>query len=135
VVLLTLFCRALLSDIASGVSSIGTSTALFVTAGGFLLASMAVVVLQASRVAHRVAGPEYRLRQSLQRIRGGDLSFRINLRKGDMLTGLAQECNELLDWLNRCPPSGCQTGTDLVEVLPDQLLEAQPAMVEEPARP
>lgn len=135
VVLLTVLCRQMLGGIAIGESGIDTSTALFVTAGGFLLSSMAVVVLQASRVAHRVAGPEYRLCQSLQRIRGGDLSFRIHLRKGDMLTGLAQECNELLDWLNRCPPAGCRTGTDLVEVLPDRLLEAQPAMAEEMARP
>ena len=68
------------------------------------------------RLAGRVAGPEYRLRRALQRIRTGDLGFRVNLRRGDLLAGLAQECNELLDWLNANPPRGAHTGTDIVEV-------------------
>lgn len=134
VLLLTFFCHRMLCGIASGESGMQMSTAIFLSAGGFLVASMAVVVLQASRVAQRVAGPEYRLRQSLQRIRGGDISFRIHLRKGDMLVGLAQECNELLDWLNRCPPPGCKTGTDVFDVSPDHLLDEQPALNEELAR-
>ncbi|MFM1872696.1 MAG: hypothetical protein RL398_2118, partial [Planctomycetota bacterium] len=81
---------------------------LYLAAGLFVFASVAVVAVQSLRVAARVAGPEYRLRLALQRIRSGDLGFRIHLRRGDLLTGLARECNELLDWLNANPPSGAR---------------------------
>jgi hypothetical protein len=32
------------------------------------------------------------------------------------LTGLARDCNELLDWLNQNPPSGAHTGNDVHEL-------------------
>jgi hypothetical protein len=116
VVGLTGYCSHLLAEAESGrAAPIGTA-ALYVGAGCFLLASVAVVLLQAARVCHRVAGPEYRLRAALARIRSGDLTFRVHLRRGDLLTGLADECNELLEWLNRNPPSGATTGSDVVEV-------------------
>ncbi len=89
---------------------------LAVVGGGFLLVSLAVVVVQAMRVAHRVAGPEYRLIQTLRRIRTGDLTVRAHLRHGDLLRGLATEVNELVEWLNRNPPDGATTGGDVVEL-------------------
>jgi hypothetical protein len=113
---LTGYCRYLLTEAESGRSALVGTGALYVGAGGFLLASAAVIFMQAARVCHRVAGPEYRLRAALARIRSGDLSFRVHLRRGDLLTALADECNELLEWLNRNPPSGTTTGTDVVEV-------------------
>jgi hypothetical protein len=85
-------------------------------AGGAAAIFAAVLMLQTARVARRVAGPEYRLIQCLRRLRGGDLSFRVHLRRGDLLGDLAGECNELIEWLNRNPPRDCRTGTDLIEV-------------------
>jgi hypothetical protein len=116
VVVLTLYCESLLADATSGRAVVAGDLPLVLAAGGFLAAAAAVVVLQASRVASRVAGPEYRLRVALQRIRGGDIGFRVHLRRGDLLTGLAHECNELLDWLNANPPAGVATGSDVVDV-------------------
>jgi len=113
---ITIFCRRLLQD-ATEVGATGPADLpIYVAAGCFLLSAGAVVVIQSSRVAERVAGPEHRLIQGLRRLRSGDLSFRLNLRKGDLLTGLAHECNELIEWLNQNPPVGARTGSDMLEV-------------------
>jgi len=132
VVALTLYCRVLLSEAAEGrIVAVGDAP-LLLFAGGFLVASAAVVVVQSLRVASRVVGPEFRLRQALQQIRKGDIGFRVHLRRGDLLTGLADECNELLDWLNTNPPQGVSKGTDVVRVaaarpaVRDQLVEVAP---------
>ncbi|MGE3172297.1 MAG: hypothetical protein AB7O97_06690 [Planctomycetota bacterium] len=92
------------------------SLPLYLTAGSCLLAAVSVVVLQAARVSDRVVGPERRLVESLRRLRSGDLSFRVSLRRGDLLTDLAAECNRVLEWLNANPPAGARTGTDVFEV-------------------
>ena len=109
----------------------GSARPLVVVAAAFLFLAAAVTVVQAARVAHRVAGPEYRLRQALQRIRAGDLTFRVHLRKGDLMSGLAHECNELLEWLNANPPAGARTGSDLLDLQGQELPEAV-GVVEEP---
>lgn len=116
VVMLTLFCHHLLVAAADGEAVEVGTLPLYVAACCFLLAAGAVVVLQSIRVAQRVAGPEYRLIQSLRRIRAGDVSFRIHLRRSELLHELAAECNALLDWLNHNPPVGARTGTDVFEV-------------------
>jgi hypothetical protein len=116
VVALGVYCRSLLGAAVAG-EQVGIGTfGFWACVGGFLLASAAVVVVQSMRLAHRVAGPELRLRRALHRIRCGDVGFRITLRRGDLLGGIARECNELIDWLNRNPPPGVRTGSDIVEV-------------------
>ena len=121
VLALAWYCRKLLRDADAGhVVAVG-DTPLLLFVGAFLVAGVAVVAVQSLRVANRVAGPEYRLRLALQRIRGGDVGFRVSLRRGDLLTGLAAECNELLDWLNRNPPAGVGAGTDVVEMPPQRV--------------
>jgi methyl-accepting chemotaxis protein len=98
---------------------------IYLAAACCLLVACLVVVVQGTRMAYRVAGPEHRLIQSLRRVRKGDLAFRVSLRRGDLLSGLAQECNELLDYLNTNPPSGAKTGTDVVDVaFEDEVREA-----------
>jgi hypothetical protein len=116
VVALTLYCSNLLQAAAAG-RVVAIDDALFMlVVGGFLAATSAVVGIQSVRLSNRVSGPEFRLRQALQRIRTGDVGFRITLRRGDLLVALAHECNQLLDWLNRNPPNGAHTGGDIVEV-------------------
>lgn len=99
VVALVVYCRALLQDAAAGREVAVGESGFWLSVGGFLLASVVVFVFQVVRMASRVAGPEFRLRRSLQRIRSGDLGFRVELRRGDLLGGLAEECNLLVDWL------------------------------------
>lgn len=127
VVALAWYCRNLLGDADAGRLVAVGDMPLLLFVGAFLVAGAAVVAVQSLRVANRVAGPEYRLRQALQRIRSGDVGFRISLRRGDLLTGLAAECNELLEWLNHNPPAGVRTGTDVVEVQPQRAVAGRRA--------
>jgi hypothetical protein len=113
---LVVYCHSLLGDAAAGRPVEVGSGGFWLAIVGFFAACIAVVLLQSLRLAHRIAGPEWRLRRALRRIRAGDLGFRITLRRGDLLGGLAHECNELLDWLNANPPVGTRTGGDVVEV-------------------
>jgi hypothetical protein len=113
---LAIYCRSLLSVAARGEEITIGATGFWLVVGGFLLTCGAVVLVQSVRLAARVAGPEYRLRRALQRIRSGDVAFRVTLRRGDLLGGIAQDCNSLLDWLNANPPTGVQTGSDVVEL-------------------
>ncbi len=103
--------------------TIDVSTLLVPFAALFVAGSMVVVVFQSLHVANRVAGPEQRLKQTLQRVRRGDLSNRIHLRRGDLLGPLARECNELLDWLNANPPAGTVGGSDVVPLEPVEVGE------------
>lgn len=123
VVALTFCCGELLERAAQGRPALMGAGLVYLVVGAFLLASALVVVVQALRVASRVAGPEHRLRVAMQRIRAGDIGFRVALRRGDLLGSLATECNALLDWLNHNPPGSVRTGGDLVE-LPAQTEES-----------
>lgn len=123
---LTDYCRRILAESAQAVPAGLDQFTLALVLGGFLLASAALVVVQAARVATRLEGPERRLIEALRRMRGGDLAFRVHLRRGDPLTGVARECNELLDWLNQNPPAGAQVGGDIVEVAHEHLEEVAP---------
>ncbi|MCB9886250.1 MAG: hypothetical protein H6838_12205 [Planctomycetes bacterium] len=116
VVALTMFCGELLERAATGQPAELGLGAIYLLAGTFLFASAVMVAVQSLRVAARVSGPEHRLRLAMQRIRSGDVGFRVNLRRGDLLGELAQECNALLDWLNQNPPGAVRTGGDLVEL-------------------
>jgi nitrogen fixation/metabolism regulation signal transduction histidine kinase len=123
---LTDYCRQMLSDAKHAASGAMDGFTLTFVLGGFVLASAALVMVQASRIANRVEGPERRLIQALRRMRGGDLSFRVHLRRGDPLAGVARECNELLDWLNANPPVGARVGGDIVDVGHERLTEVAP---------
>ena len=71
-----------------------------------ILSAGCMVALQAMRYSHRIAGPSFRLLQSLERIKRGNLEFRVELRDGDELQDLAEGINELIDWLEEHPPRG-----------------------------
>jgi len=70
----------------------------------FELIAAGMLVMHALRLSHTIAGPAYRIAKSIERIRSGDISFRVQLRKGDHLTELRDEMNLLLEWLQKNPP-------------------------------
>ncbi|MBX3462054.1 MAG: hypothetical protein KF830_02705 [Planctomycetes bacterium] len=109
-------CRVLLADAGAADRVVRADLRLVFVLGGFVLACAALVGVQAARVAGRLMGPERRLVDALRRMRSGDLAFRVHVRRGDPLTGVVRECNELLDWLNANPPAGVRTGGDVIEM-------------------
>jgi hypothetical protein len=113
---LALYCHAVLTAAADGREPPIGGASFWLAVVAFFAAAAGAIVLQCVRLASRVAGPEYRLRRAMQRIRGHDVGFRVSLRRGDLLSGLARECNDLLDWLNENPPEGVRTGGDVVEI-------------------
>ncbi|MCB9879854.1 MAG: hypothetical protein H6835_19860 [Planctomycetes bacterium] len=92
---------------------------LLLAAAALLCSLLLVVTVEVLREAGRYRAPEQTLRLAMQRIRAGDVGFRVGLRRGDPLTGLARECNELLEWLNVNRPPGVRGGGDIVEVAVD----------------
>ncbi len=78
-----------------------TLAPLFVSLFFFILTAGALVVVQALRYSHRIAGPMYRLCQSIKRIQKGDLDFHVKLRDGDELTEIATELNHLISTLKK----------------------------------
>ena len=119
-VIVAVFCRRLLGEAMRADAQLPSLVPLFLSLLGFVIVSAIVVVLQALRFSHRIAGPAYRLLKSMERLRSGDLAFRVHLRKGDHLVELADELNRVLDYLNEHPPRGATTGSDIVEVEADE---------------
>jgi methyl-accepting chemotaxis protein len=50
-------------------------------------------------ISHKIAGPVYRLKKSLQDITEGNLNFKVKLRKWDDLKDLAEHVNQLVEEL------------------------------------
>ena len=113
-VIVAIFARKVLGEAVRADAELPSLVPLFLSLLGFVVVSAIVVLVQALRFSHRVAGPTYRLCKSLQRIRTGDVSFRVHLRAGDHLEEIAVEVNHLLEWLNANPPAGVRTGSDVV---------------------
>ena len=102
--------------------NIPTLGPLFISLFLFIVAAGAVVVIQALRYSHRIAGPMYRINKSIERIREGDLAFEVKLRDGDELGEIATELNGLMDWLRAHPPQGVE-----LKLEADEADEAQAA--------
>jgi len=68
---------------------------------GANLVVLCIIVPFSLLYSHRVAGPIYRLEQSLELILNGEMDFVITLRKKDEFTSLAERMNELIDYLRR----------------------------------
>jgi hypothetical protein len=115
--IVAVFCRRLLGEASFYEIELPSLVPLFLSILAFTVAAGVVGILQAVRFSHRIAGPAYRLIKSMERMRSGDIAFRIQLRKGDHLTEIADEMNRLLDWLNANPPPG----------VIGEVLRAQPA--------
>jgi methyl-accepting chemotaxis protein len=88
----------------------------------FVVVTGVVVMLSAFQYSHRVIGPALRLTAALKRIRTGDLSVRVRLRRSDELSQIAEELNRLVEHLE-CragPPSSVSVdrGSDVADVPP-----------------
>lgn len=56
-----------------------------------------LVVIISAIVSHKMAGPVYRFEQTCKTIAKGDFSQRVRLRKGDSLTDLQDDFNNMMD--------------------------------------
>lgn len=65
----------------------------------FVVVALGYVVYHAVHLSHHVAGPAFRIGSDLRRVRDGDASHRVRLRRGDFHGELAAEVNEFLDWV------------------------------------
>lgn len=95
-----------LDEASSADETLPTLGPLFISLFLFIVAAGAVVIVQALRYSHKIAGPMHRLVKSMDRIRQGDLSFQVKLRQGDELTEIADELNRVIGWLRQHPPQG-----------------------------
>ncbi len=114
-VIVAVFCRKLSSEAAEVDAELPSLVALLIAVLGFVAVSAVIVVRQALRFSHRIAGPGYRFIKAMEQLRGGDIAFRIKLRRGDLLTEVADAINATLDWLNQHPPTGIIAKSDVVE--------------------
>jgi methyl-accepting chemotaxis protein len=108
--------RRLLSEAMAAEAELPSLVPLLVALLAFVAVSGLIVGLQAFRFSHRIAGPAYRLTHSLDRIRQGDIGFRVRLRDGDELVEIADALNRVLDWLASDPPRGVKDAEDLVQL-------------------
>ena len=106
----------LIDEAARGEVATSTRAYLILALVGFCLACGLVVFSYSYRLVTRLLGPSYRLIDAMKRVRTGDIGFRVHLRKGDMLLDVADEFNQLLDWLNSNPPCDVTMGSDVVDV-------------------
>lgn len=59
--------------------------------------NVVIVFIVSVMYSHQIAGPAYKLEQSINRIVNGDLTFEVSLRKNDNLKELAVALNEMLE--------------------------------------
>ncbi len=76
---------------------------LFLNNNKVLLAKLVIYLVVVGVVtvflSHKLAGPIYRFEQSAKVVGGGDLTYRVHLRKGDELMDLQDEFNRMLESL------------------------------------
>jgi methyl-accepting chemotaxis protein len=68
---------------------------------GANLLVLCVVIPYSLAYSHKVAGPIYRLEQSMELLLNGDMDFIITLRKNDEFKYLADKMNALIDYMRR----------------------------------
>ncbi|MFT4514728.1 MAG: hypothetical protein ACI89X_004371 [Planctomycetota bacterium] len=92
---------------------------LMISASVFVASLVVVLLAEVANFTRRFHRPEQQVRAAMQRIRAGDVGFRVALRRGEPLGRLLHECNGMLEWLNRNPPSGVRMDADVFEIESD----------------
>jgi uncharacterized membrane protein YbhN (UPF0104 family) len=90
--------------------------ALWIWAVALVVAAAIALLVEVANIVRRFRRPEQQVRLAMQRIRAGDVGFRIARRRGEPLGRLVHECNDLLEWLNRNPPDGARIDRDVFDL-------------------
>ncbi|MCX5786829.1 MAG: methyl-accepting chemotaxis protein [Elusimicrobia bacterium] len=61
-----------------------------------LVMFMVIVLIVSAVISHRMAGPIFKFEKSCATVAGGDLTHRVYLRKGDQLTDLQDQFNNMV---------------------------------------
>jgi len=123
-VVAALFANALLSHLQSvvdGADEAAGVDALWIWSVALAVAVLGALLVEVANIVRRFRRPEQQVRLAMQRIRAGDVGFRIARRRGEPLGRLVHECNDLLEWLNRNPPDGARVDRDVFELDADDL--------------
>lgn len=107
-VALGVFCWKLSIEAYEADADLPSLVPVFLTTVGFLVLASVFQFFNALKFSHRVAGPVVNIARILKAIRGGDLSARVHLRRGDLVMDIADEVNGFLDWLEDHPPTGSE---------------------------
>lgn len=111
---LTVFCRKLMTEAATEEVVLPSLEPFLATVICLTAAFAATILYVALRFSQRIAGPTYRITETLKQIREGDQDIRIRLRSGDYLDEIADELNATLDWIaaesGSSPTSGSTEG-------------------------
>lgn len=105
-VLISMFCFRLQSEAVAARVQLPSLTPLLITLFGFVAVASLFIMLNAMRISNRVSGPAHNIARAMQRIREGELDFKVVLRDGDQLECLEEEVNKTLEWLREHPPQG-----------------------------
>ncbi|MBI4872161.1 MAG: methyl-accepting chemotaxis protein [Candidatus Riflebacteria bacterium] len=62
-----------------------------------IIVNVIIVIIIGVFYSHQFAGPSYKLEKSIKEIAQGDLSFRIQLRKGDSMHNVADSLNQMVE--------------------------------------
>ena len=95
---------------------ISTAVPQTVTALVFFAFTATFLVAMALRLSHQVAGASYRISQTLVAYREGDRDVRAHLRHGDLLTELADDLNDFLDWMDEKESARPRGGSSVAAV-------------------
>jgi len=68
-----------------------------VTHGAVLLAHMGLILWLGIVASHRIAGPLYRLKRTMEQVTAGDRKVRFSVREKDQLGDVAELFNEMMD--------------------------------------
>ncbi|MHC5066316.1 MAG: hypothetical protein ACYTG5_20350 [Planctomycetota bacterium] len=112
-VALGIFCWKLSIEALEADAELPSLVPVFLTTIGFLVIASVFQYFNALKFSHRVAGPVVNIARILKDFRGGNLSARVHLRRGDLVMDIADEVNGFLDWLEDHPPSGMDREAEL----------------------
>ncbi|MCI0640581.1 MAG: hypothetical protein L0Y72_25490 [Gemmataceae bacterium] len=94
----------------------------FAAAAVMIVVLFAVFIYDTLRFTHRIVGPIYRFRKTVQAINAGEEVPLIQLREGDQLHGLKEDVNQLLRLLE-------ERGVIVIKKLPAKQESKQPVSV------
>ena len=86
---------------------------------------MVIVLIVSAVISHRLAGPIFKFEKSCVTVAGGDLTHRVYLRKGDQLTDLQDQFNNMMDAVHETTRVMDEFGKKAVLAHPDLKPEAE----------